>query len=364
MTLYTSSARPLLFRFDAERVHEATLELCGRIGRSRLITGAARRLYAHDHPRLRTTVAGIDFPNPVGLAAGFDKNGVAAAFLPALGFGAIEIGSVSAEPSPGNPERPRLYRVPADEGLMVYYGVPNQGAPAVAARLDGVSLPVPLGVSLVETNRGAQAPTDAVIEELAQAAQPFLARADYLVLNLNCPNSGGGFSHFDDAVALRALLDRFKALGAVPPLFLKITPKPDPATARVLEAVAPFAFMKGFILNTPAPRPYTGLNTPNAELAVMRGSLTGMRVRQPSQAALRRWSAMIDRSRHVLIGVGGISSAEDAYAMIRFGASLVQVCTALVYRGPGLVKEIKRGLARLLERDGFESVAEAVGTAS
>lgn len=361
MALYESALRPLLFRVDAERMHEATLDVCGRLGRSRALTGIAAALFAHDDARLRTTVAGIDFPNPVGLAAGFDKNGVAAAFLPALGFGAVEIGSVSALPSPGNPVWPRLARVPADEGLMVYYGVPNHGAPAVAARLLDLRLPVPLGVSLVETNRGVQEPVDAVIEEIAQAAEPFLPIADYLVLNLNCPNSSGGFSHFDDPTQLSALLARVQTLGAVPPLFLKITPKPD-ATARVLAAVDPFPFVKGFILNTPAPRPYTGLNTPDAEIAAMRGSLTGMRVRAPSQEAIRRWHGEIDRSRHVLVGVGGIFSAEDAYAMIRLGASLVQVCTGLVYRGPRLVKDIKRGLVRLLERDGFPSVAEAVGT--
>jgi dihydroorotate dehydrogenase len=363
MNLYGSCLRPALFRFDPERVHHGTLSLCHRLGGSRLARRAVGAIYRHDDPRLATTVAGIDFPNPVGLAAGFDKDGLAAAFLPALGFGSIEIGSVSAVPSPGNTFRPRLFRLPADEGLLVAYGVPSDGAAVVAARLTAEKLTVPLGVSLVETNTGHLAPVDHVIEELAQAAAHFVAVADYLVLNLNCPNSAGGFSHFDAPENLRALIERISAIGQMPPVFLKLTPPAEPgATERILAAVEPFACVKGFILNTHAPRPYGYLNTPQDTLATMRGTLTGARLREPVREALRQWYRGIDRSRHVLIAVGGIGSAEDAYEAIRLGASLVHVYTALIYVGPTLVRDIKHGLARLLERDGFKSVADAVGT--
>ncbi len=158
------------------------------------------------------------------------------------------------------------------------------------------------------------------------------------------------------------LLEAFHAIEQLPPLFLKITPPADhAATEKILAAVDPFGFLKGFILNTHAPRPYDWLSTPKTELDAMRGTLTGARLRASANTAIRDWYRRIDRSRHVLVAVGGISSAEHAYEAIRLGASLVQVLTALVYRGPHLVKEIKYGLARLLERDGIGTIADAVG---
>ena len=362
MSLYHHGIRPVLFRFDPERTHAATQTVCHALGRSRVLRRAVGSIFQFDDPRLSTTIAGLTFPNPVGLPAGFDKNGLATTLLPCLGFGAIEVGSVSVDPSAGNPTRPRLFRVPADEGLMVNYGVPNDGAAVVAARLARTKPSVPLGVSLVETNRGRNSDVEEVIAELARAAHPFVAIADYVVLNLNCPNTAGGFSHFDRPENLARLLEAFRAIGRLPPLLLKITPQADPAaTERILEAVDPFGFLKGFILNTHAPRPYGWLSTPQGELDAMRGTLTGARLRASANTAIRDWYRRIDRSRHVLVAVGGIGSAEHAYEAIRLGASLVQVLTALVYRGPGVVKDIKRGLVRLLERDGIGTIADAVG---
>ena len=354
--------RPVLFRFDPELAHQATLTTCRMLGRSGLVRRIVSRVFEFEDACLATTVGGIEFSNPIGLAAGFDKNAIASRLLPSLGFGTIEIGSVSAFPSQGNQLRPRLFRLPRDEGLMVYYGVPSHGADIVARRLSSGGRSVPMGISLVETNRGRESRVDEVIAELTQAARAFCTIVDYMVLNLNCPNSSGGRSAFDEPGNLGLLLDSFRDIAQLPPLFLKITPPADPAmTDRILDAVRPYRFLRGFILNTHAPRPYAGLNTPQAELDRMHGSLTGAPLREPVNAALRSWYRRIDRSRHALIGVGGISSAEDAYRSIRAGASLVQICTALVYRGPGLVQELKKGLARLLKRDGIRNIADAVG---
>jgi dihydroorotate dehydrogenase len=362
MSLYRRGVRPLLFRFDPERTHEVTQTFCHALGRSLLLRRAVSSVYEFDDPRLRTTVAGVAFPNPIGLPAGFDKNGLASALLPCLGFGAIEVGSVSVDPSQGNPVRPRLFRVPADEGLMVNYGVPNDGVDVVAARLARTKSPVPLGVSLVETNRGRNSTVDEIVAELAAAARPFLPIADYLVLNLNCPNTAGGFSHFDTPEHLALLLEGFADIARLPPLFLKITPPADHAvTDKIIAAVDRFAFLNGFILNTHAPRPYGWLTTPKTEVDAMRGTLTGARLRATVNEAIRDWYRRIDRSRHVLVAVGGIGSAEHAYEAIRLGASLVQVLTAVIYHGPRLVKDIKRGLVRLMERDRVGNIAEAVG---
>ena len=362
MSLYQSCIRPVLFRFDAERVHETTLRACETLGTSRFIRQQIDRAFAVPDARLATEMAGLRLRSPIGLAAGFDKNGRAAGLLPSLGFGFIEVGSISADPSVGNPVRPRLWRVPADDGLMVYYGVPNDGAMVVARRLTAQPRSVPLGVSLVETNRGTPTPLDAVIEEIVRAAQPFLGIADYFALNLHCPNSGGGYSHFDDPRHLALLLERFCAQPRLPPVLIKITPPADPAiTDKILRAVDPYLAVKGFILNTHAPRPYTYVRTPQAELSAMRGSMTSGWLREPVNLAIADWYARIDRTRHILVGVGGIGSAADAYTSIRLGASVVELLTALVFRGPGLIAEINRGLATLLARDGFACVADAVG---
>jgi dihydroorotate dehydrogenase (fumarate)/dihydroorotate dehydrogenase len=319
-------------------------------------------MYGFEDPRLRIAVGGIPLPNPVGLPAGFDKNGIAIEALAALGFGSIDVGSVSARPSPGNPERPRLFRIPADKGLVVFYGVPNDGAEVVAGRLSRVRLPVPLGVSLVETNTGTPGPVDSVIGELVEAARPFVGIATYFALNLNCPNSAGGFSHFDDPVHLRALLTGLREVLGMVPVFIRVTPPRDPAGIdSVLEALDPFPFVKGLSFYDPKNDLRPWLKTPPSELARMRGSVSAPVAREWMQDTICEWYRRIDRKRLALVGVGGIRSARDAYRTIRLGASLVQVYTALVYRGPGLVREIKRGLAQLLERDGFKHVAEAVG---
>ena len=264
MSLYRSCIRPLLFRLDAERVHETTLRACEMLGRPRVIRYGVERAFAAPDARLVTEMAGLALRSPIGLAAGFDKNGRAAAIMPGLGFGFIEIGSVSADPSIGNPVRPRLWRVPADDGLMVYYGVPNEGAAVVAARLRKDVRSAPLGVSLVETNRGTPSSLDDVIEEIVRAAGPFIGVADYFALNLHCPNSGGTDSHFDDPRNLGLLLERVCAIPQLPPVLVKITPPADPAvTDAMLRAVAPYPAVKGFILNTHAPRPYTYARTPS-----------------------------------------------------------------------------------------------------
>jgi dihydroorotate dehydrogenase (fumarate)/dihydroorotate dehydrogenase len=362
MNLYRWCVRPLLFRLDAERAHVATLRACGALGHSAAGRALIRTLYGCHDPRLRITVGGIDFPNAVGLPAGFDKNGLATEALAALGFGSIDVGSISAHPSTGNPDRPRLFRIPADEGLIVFYGVPNDGAAVVARRLESVRLPVPLGISLVETNTGTPAPADQVIEELVEAARPFVGIATYFALNLNCPNSVGGFSHFDDPAHLRALLAALGEVAGLPPVFARVTPPHEPrGIDAVLEAIDPFPFVKGLSFYDPKKDLRPRLRTPGSELARMRGSVSAPVAREWMQATIREWYRRIDRKRLALVGTGGIRSAEDAYRTIRLGASLVQVYTALVYQGPGLVREIQRGLARLLERDGLDHIGEAVG---
>ena len=362
MSLYRRAVRPLLFRLDPERVHNGAIALGAALGRTAAASAAAGRLCRFEDDRLRQQVAGMTFANPVGLAAGFDKSGKAVRGLASLGFGSIEVGSVSAHPSRGNPERPRLFRLPADEAIVVYYGVPNDGAEVVARRLARSRVDLPLGVNLVETNTGVPVPAGEVIAELNEAAQAFAGVADYLALNLNCPNTSGGRSPFDNAAMIRELLGLLAAIPGLPPVFLKLTASTDPDRRDgVLEAIDSFPFVKGIIFNLPPGIPAQGLRTPAPELAGMPGTLCGPPVRGLVNEAIRAWYPRLDRSRHVIVGSGGISCAAEAYEKIRLGATLLQLYTALVFRGPGIVREINRGLCRLLERDGFSHLSEAVG---
>ena len=347
---------------DAEKAHSLALRAGHLVAGIRPGRALLDALYGYEHPALRTRLAGLDLRNPLGLPAGFDKNAIATRAIAALGFGMLDIGSVSLNASAGNPVRPRLFRLPDDRGIMVNYGVPNDGAAVVAGRLAAIELGVPVGVSLVETNTGRQMNVDSVIAELTEAARLTRSVSDYRVLNLNCPNSGGGFSHFDDPAHLRALLAAIQEVEGDGRVFLRMTPPRDPARIdALLGAIDPHTCVKGIAFYTFPTDLATHLSTPAAARARMSGSFSGPANRQASEQALAQWYARIDRSRLALIGVGGIFSAEDAYRSIRLGASAVQVYTALIYRGPAVVGEIKRGLVRLLLRDGLTNIGQAVG---
>ncbi|NKB71590.1 MAG: quinone-dependent dihydroorotate dehydrogenase [Candidatus Latescibacteria bacterium] len=360
MSFYRRCLRPLLFSIDAERVHDCTLVLGERVGANAWGRRALADLFAFADSRLHTQVAGIDFANPLGMAAGFDKNGRIIQALSALGFGFVEIGSVSAHPSAGNP-RPRLFRLPRDGAIVVNYGVPNEGAQVVGRRVSGRETAAPLGVNLVETNTGRPSRPDGLVAEFAAAVKPFIGRADYIALNLNCPNTTGGVSPFDEGPYLGDLLREYAALQGLPPVFLKFTAHTDPVRSeRLLRVIEPFERVKGFIFNLPPGKPYP-LRSPARVVDAMPGTLCGKPVQNMIDGAIGFWYGRMDRRRYSLIGTGGITSPQDAYRKIRLGASLVQLYTGLVYEGPGLVRRINQGLVDLLDRDGLGSVEEAVG---
>ena len=357
--------RPLLFRLDAEDAHGWGVR-AGRLGqRLPAVTGA---LFGAADPRLEQTVWGLSFRNPVGLAAGFDKNAELVRFWAALGFGHAEVGSVSARPSAGN-ARPRAFRLPADGALVNRMGLNNDGAAAVAARLGATAAPpgFVVGVNVAKTHSpdilGA-----AGVEDFRASVRALARHADYLALNVSCPNTAEGKT-FEAPDALDGLLAAVAdelaggaAGGPAPPLVVKLSPPPaggvDVAATDELVRICLDRGVAGFITtNTASDR--DGLATPPGA-HVGRGGLSGRPLAARALSLTRHLYRTTD-GRVPVVGVGGVDSAEAAYARIRAGASLVQVYTGLVYEGPGLVRRINRGLVRLLERDGLGSVAEAVG---
>jgi len=316
-------------------------------------TGAA------DDPLLRTCLWGRDFANPLGLAAGFDKDARVMGPVLALGFGFIEVGTVTPRPQAGNP-RPRIFRLPGDEAVINRIGFAGDGMDAAAARLGAWREAG--GAGLVGVNLGKNRETADAAADYAATAAALAPYADYLAINVSSPNTPG-LRALQDRRALEGIVER--VAGAVaqalprrgPPLLVKIAPDLGPADLADIAAVAAAGAVQGLIVgNTTVARP-AGLRGRHKAQA---GGLSGRPLFAPSTAVLAEMYRLTG-GKVPLIGVGGISSAEDAYAKVRAGASLVQLYTALIYRGPALIPAIKEGLAACLRRDGFARLADAVG---
>ncbi|HMA34106.1 MAG TPA: quinone-dependent dihydroorotate dehydrogenase [Chloroflexia bacterium] len=347
--------QPWLFRLEAEQAHELVTGLLAAAPRIPPLRGAMRALYAYEHPALRTTCAGLAFANPVGLAAGFDKRGTLITPLALLGFGFLEVGTVTPRPQPGN-ARPRLFRLPADRALINRLGFNSPGIPPVARRLRTTPRRVPLGINI---GKNRDTPLERATEDYLATFQALAPLADYVAINISSPNTPG-LRLLHERAALAALLGALAAanrqLARPRPLFLKVSPDETPAQLDAVVAAAQEAGIAGYIAgNTTLAR--EGVGSPRRHET---GGLSG----RPLRERARRTIGHLYRAtggRTPIIGVGGVASAGDAYGHLRAGATLVQLYTGLIYEGPGVARQIKRGLVALLARDGLPSVAHAVG---
>ncbi len=340
--------RPLIFRLDPERAHGLSL----RALKAGLVSGPGPVA----DPALQQTLFGLDFVNPVGLAAGFDKDAKVPVEALGLGFGFVEIGSITPKPQPGNP-RPRLFRLSADEAAINRNGFNSGGAEAAAARFAALPerRPGPVGINLGKNKETEDAAADYVAGVAALGAY-----ADYMVVNVSSPNTPGlralqGKAPL--AALLRAVNEALAALEKQPPLLLKVAPDLTDDDKADIAAVAVTEGVDGLIAtNTTIARP-DSLRDPQAGET---GGLSGRPLMALSTQVLSDLYRLTE-GRLPLVGVGGVASAADAYAKIRAGASLVQLYTALVYDGPGLIPRLARELADLIRRDGFAHISEAVG---
>ena len=299
--------------------------------------------------RLKTTLAGLDLPNPVGLAAGFDKNATAIAPLSRAGFGFIEVGAATPVPQPGNP-KPRLFRLTEDHAAINRFGFNNAGMDAITARLARRGAGVPVGLNLGANKTSADRAAD--FAKVMTAARDHV---DFATVNVSSPNTEK-LRDLQGKAALAALLDGVMDVRGATPVFLKIAPDLTSAEIEDLADVANSAGVAAIIAtNTTLDR--SGLSSPHKSEA---GGLSGAPLFDKSTRVLARLSILTDIP---IVGVGGIASAEQAYTKIRAGASAVQLYTALVYDGLSLVPQIAMGLDGLLARDGYDTVADAVGTA-
>lgn len=360
------AAREWLFRLDPEAAHHIAA-LAARAGQ-RVGERLLRDRFEFEDRRLEQWLWNAWFRNPIGLAAGFDKNARLIRFCEQIGFGFVEVGSVSALPSSGNP-KPRLFRLPDDRAIINRMGLNNDGARRIAARIRRTrdDVRVPIGVNLAKTHDPGIV-GDQAVEDFIESFRRMAALAEYITLNVSCPNTVEGKT-FEDPESLDALLRAVMAARAemrsTVPVLVKLSP---PATDRVvfdnvIEEIISISMehgVHGFIAsNTASDR--AGLTTDSSRIAsIGRGGLSGPPI---EHRATRLVAYLYARTagRVPIIGVGGVRDAATAYAKIRAGASLVQIYTALIYRGPGLIRDMKRDLLDLLDADGIEHIRDAVG---
>lgn len=348
MGLYRA-LRPLAFALSPETAHsvgKATLRLGAGTGTGRRLL---ERHFTHEDPRLAVECFGTTFQNPVGVAAGFDKNATVPHGLGALGFGFVEVGTVTPYPQPGN-ERPRLFRLPEERALVNRMGLNGAGMERVADRLATLDTAVPIGVNIGPMN---EAGDSAALEHYRLVYERLAPLATYVVVNVSCPNTPGDAAE-DDPAYLRRLFETLTTAEPSPPLLVKIGPDTTEDGILELLEIVHEADVAGIIAtNTTTERPGV-----SGAVAAETGGLSGPPLAEKATETVRTVATNTDLP---IIGVGGIDSPERAYERIRAGATLLQLYTALIYEGPGVAREINRGLASLLREDGFDSVEAAVG---
>lgn len=355
---YRYIAKPIFFRHDPERVHDGVTRIGAWAGRHAVLRAGLRTAFYSHHPNLGQTLGGVRWPHPVGLAAGFDKDGLLTQILPQIGFGFMEIGSITGEPCAGNP-KPRLWRLPKSRGLVVNYGLKNDGAATVTERLRQQHYSIPLGISLAKTNSQATCTEEAGIADYGKAYRLAIAAqvASYITINISCPNTFGG-EPFTAAVPLDHLLTALTKRGRPLPLFLKLPSDLSPVELRELVTVARRHRITGLICSNLTKQ--RTLSTIHDSQVPQQGGLSG-KIVEPLANQLIAQLYRETGNEFIIVGCGGIFSAEDAYRKIRLGAHLLQLITGMIYQGPQVISQIHCGLERLLQRDGFRSLAEARG---
>ncbi|MGY2893065.1 quinone-dependent dihydroorotate dehydrogenase [Deinococcus sp. UYEF24] len=356
--MYARFAKPLLFRLDAERAHHLTMEGAALAGQIPGLTGIiAERL--RPHPMLSQTLWGRAYRSPLGLAAGLDKNAEAVALFTALGFGFAEVGTVTPRPQPGNPA-PRLFRLPSDAALINRMGFNNLGSGRMAQNLMTQHLRgvrhAPVWVNI---GKNKDTPNEEAARDYIDGVRALYRVADGFVINVSSPNTPGlrSLQAAGDLSKLTAeVLNEVRVLRPGLPVLVKLSPDMEAGDfAASVEAVAELRVSGLVVSNTTLSREGLG-HAHRAEA----GGLSGRPLEARTTALIAEAHRLI-AGRLPIVGVGGVFSAQDAYAKILAGASLVEVYTSLVYEGPGLPARINAGLVRLLRRDGFKHVSEAVG---
>jgi len=344
---YLRLVKPILFAFDPELCHKAFLTI-GKILNSNILTKkAVSILYAYENKILEQKIFGKKFRNPIGLAAGFDKNAEIIGLMKDVGFGFAEAGSITAKACRGNPGK-RLHRIVHKKGLLVNLGLNNRGVDRITKYLKGRKYNLIFGVSVAKTNCAETANDEIGLKDYIYSIKKLKGIGDYLTLNISCPNAYGG-QPFSRPAIYEKLLKEISKLKINQPVLVKMSPDlPEKNVDEIIRISLKYK-IKGFVCSNLTKEGIKGS-----------GGYSGKIVSKKSDELLAHIYKKT-KGKFVLIGAGGVFSAEDAYRKIKLGANLVQLMSGMIFEGPSLIGEINHGLAKLLKKDGFKNIAEAVG---
>ncbi len=358
--LYTKILKPVFFLFDPELVHDRFIKLGSKLGKHKFFQSLTKALFFYKNKSLEQDILGIHFSNPIGLSAGFDKDAEIVDIIPSVGFGFVEVGSITGEPCAGNSGK-RLWRLPKSKALVVYYGLKNKGAKILSKKLHNRNFKIPVGISIAKTNSPDTCQLDSGINDYAKAFESFVDIGDYITVNISCPNVFGGepFTHPD---RLEKLLEKLDSIKYDKPVFIKLAADLSDTELQDIIDVAGRYRVQGFVCtNLSKNRNNDSIKSKIKEDNIPeKGGISGKVVEDLSDDTIQR-VYKYTRGAYVIIGVGGVFSAEDAYKKIKFGASLIQLITGMIFEGPQLISEINRGLVELLEKDGYKNISESIG---
>ncbi|MDE2312027.1 MAG: quinone-dependent dihydroorotate dehydrogenase [Patescibacteria group bacterium] len=351
---YRKLLKPIFFLQDPEKVHDRMVTVGRFLAFSPLTRGLSGLLFGYQHPELEQEITGLRFKNPIGLAAGFDKEAFLPGILPSVGFAFEEAGSITAQPFEGN-ERPWMWRLPEHQALRINYGLKNSGAVNIHKRLAGQKFGLILGISIAKTNSERTSHLAAGIEDYLASYRMFQDVGDYFTINISCPNTCEAKPIFAEPENLDQLLQKMFILPKHKPVFIKLSPDlPEPQLLGILKLGQKYP-VDGFVC--------TNLTKINSFGHQGKGGFSGKAVAPLADAMIAKVYRFYG-GKKIIIGCGGVFSAQDAYKKIRLGASLIQLITGMIFQGPQLVGEINRGLAVLLRRDGFNHIGQAIGADS
>lgn len=352
--MYKSAIRPFLFRLPADYAHEATIRFAGHVSRRKWLLQTAEKIYSYASPALSQKIWGLTFPNPVGLAAGFDKNGTIAPTIEKVGFGFVEIGSVTANPSAGNP-KPRSFRLPQDHSLINRLGLNNDGAATISKRVKKLSLNIPVGVNIAKTHDPNIYGEKAILD-YKESFDLFKDFADYITINISCPNTREGKT-FEEPESLDALLNVLKIEkdSSLPPVLVKFSVDLADTQLTELVSICEKHALSGYVATNTSSKRQNLVTNPETLSAIGRGGLSGKAIAHKSTAIIEKIYSQT-KGEKTIIGVGGISSGQDAIDKLKAGADLLQVYTSLIYEGPAVVKRINKEISNYLDRKGLTHI--------
>ncbi len=358
---YRWIVRPLIFLWPGEEAHNK-LKIFGLLFSSSVFgRRLLKALFYYQHKSLNTTVDGVKYDNPIGLSAGFDKDGELTDVYPLIGFGFAELGSFTGDGCPGNPGvGRRLFRLVKSKSILVWYGLNNQGAEAIAKRLKGKKFKIPIGISAAKTNNAASFDLQNSIDDYLKTVREFKDIGNYYTINISCPNTQDGepFVNQKNLNTLLSALDEVKQTSK--PVYVKMAADLEKGEINTIVDACLEHEVDGLVL-TNLTKPSMNDEYLKEELTFDKGALSGLPVQRISTNMVR-YVYQRTRGNITIIGVGGVFNADDAYEKITSGANLIEMITGMIFEGPQVVGEINRGLVELLKKDGFNSIDEAVGS--